>query len=273
MDEPENSVAVRVTNAPEPCATALNPHHRGPATLVPAQGQPIIQTRGHPGPDALDWQTLRYQSGLHPGVSTNRLFANLWHSHGLLVAAIQPSASELTIYSAYRRGLPRRGRRPLRLRQPAPPTATAAPAARPAAATTSTPKTSRCPTAARAANSRLSSQRPAKRGWPMRTACFSLDGADPGPVLPLKNVQNPLARALQDAHLAIQRARAKPPKMAAPSVPAAPAPVGRQRPVPPRARGTRAQESPSRPAAASARPAGPPAPPKQAAPVDQPALF
>ena len=42
--------------------------------------------------DALDWQTLRYQSGLYP-VLDEQTFAE-WRSHGLVVAAIRPSASE-----------------------------------------------------------------------------------------------------------------------------------------------------------------------------------
>jgi hypothetical protein len=42
--------------------------------------------------DALDWQTLRYQSGLYP-VLDEQTFAE-WRSHGLVVAAIQPCTSE-----------------------------------------------------------------------------------------------------------------------------------------------------------------------------------
>src|SRR6266852_190300 len=156
----------------------------------------------------------------------------------------------------------------------APPTATAAHAAsRPAAATTSTPKTSVLPNGRKGYKLTLVVSATSEAGLADAHGMLQLDGADPVPFCRLKNVQNPLARALQDAHLAIQRARAKPPKMAAPSVPAAPAPVARQRPVPPPRPAPRPQESPSRPAAASARPAGPPATPKQAAPVDQPALF
>src|ERR1700730_1132883 len=156
----------------------------------------------------------------------------------------------------------------------APPTATAAPAAaRPATATTSTSKTSALPNGRKGYKLTLVVSATSEAGLADAHGMLQLDGADPVPFCRLKNVQNPLAGALQDAHLAIQRARAKPPKIAAPSVPAALAPVARQRPVPPPRPPPRAQEPPSRPAAASTRPAGPPAPPKQAAPVDQPALF
>jgi len=78
MDEHENSVVVRVTDAPEP--------------LVPAQGRPPYDRRVAILSDALDWQTLRYQSGLYP-VLDEQTFAE-WRSHGLVVAAIQPSASQ-----------------------------------------------------------------------------------------------------------------------------------------------------------------------------------
>jgi hypothetical protein len=47
---------------------------------------------------------------------------------------------------------------------------------------------------------------------------LQLDGADPVPFCQLKAVRNPLARALQEAYVAIERVRAKPPRMAAPSV-------------------------------------------------------
>ena len=52
---------------------------------------------------------------------------------------------------------------------------------------------------------------------------LQLDGADPVPFCVLKAVRNPLARALQEAYVAIERVRAKPPRMAAPTAgPAAP---------------------------------------------------
>ena len=52
---------------------------------------------------------------------------------------------------------------------------------------------------------------------------LQLDGADPVPFCMLKGVRNPLARALQEAYVAIERVRAKPPRMAAPTAgPAAP---------------------------------------------------
>jgi hypothetical protein len=46
---------------------------------------------------------------------------------------------------------------------------------------------------------------------------LQLEGADPIPFCQLRGVQNPLARALQEAFLAIQRVRAKPPRMSAPA--------------------------------------------------------
>jgi len=46
---------------------------------------------------------------------------------------------------------------------------------------------------------------------------LQLDGADPIPFCQLKNVDKPLARALQEAFVAVERTRAKPPKMTAPA--------------------------------------------------------
>lgn len=48
---------------------------------------------------------------------------------------------------------------------------------------------------------------------------LQLDGADPVPFCRLKAVPNPLARALQEAYIAIESVRAKPPRMSAPSAP------------------------------------------------------
>jgi hypothetical protein len=60
-----------------------------------------------------------------------------------------------------------------------------------------------------------------------------LDGADPIPFCHLKGVQNPLARALQEAYVAIERVRARPPKMVAPAVtPAAPPTAPRAKAAP-----------------------------------------
>jgi len=53
-----------------------------------------------------------------------------------------------------------------------------------------------------------------------------LDGADPVPFCQLKGVQNPLARALQEAYIAVERVRARPPRMVSPPV----APVASPRP-------------------------------------------
>jgi hypothetical protein len=93
-----------------------------------------------------------------------------------------------------------------------------------------------------------------------------LDGADPVPFCQLKQVHNPLAQALQEAYLAIDRIRARPPRMAAPA-PAAPAV-------------RRPESAPASPKAAASPPPiptphQPPAtanPPKQK-PVGQQSLF
>jgi hypothetical protein len=90
MDEDENSVAIRVTNAPESydgfgtCTIEVLP-------LVPAQGRPPYR-RVAIRADALNWQTQRYQSGLYPALD-KQTFAE-WRTAGLIVAAIQPSSSE-----------------------------------------------------------------------------------------------------------------------------------------------------------------------------------
>ena len=95
---------------------------------------------------------------------------------------------------------------------------------------------------------------------------LQLDGADPVPFCTLKAVRNPLARALQEAYVAIERVRAKPPRMAAPTAgPAAPQ-HGTPRPQSaPRA--TAARHPPATPstpravAAVGAAPTPPPEPP------------
>ncbi len=106
-----------------------------------------------------------------------------------------------------------------------------------------------------------------------------LDGADPVPFCHLKGVQNPLARALQEAYVAVERVRARPPKMVAPAVtPAVP-------PTAPRAKVAPAASAPAtlpqaRPGASTA-PAATGAPPRTLvsptkhpdAAQKQPALF
>jgi hypothetical protein len=57
MDEHENSVVVRVTNAPEPC-DGFGTRTIEIPPLVPAQGGPAYR-RVAIQPDALDWQTMR----------------------------------------------------------------------------------------------------------------------------------------------------------------------------------------------------------------------
>jgi hypothetical protein len=76
---------------------------------------------------------------------------------------------------------------------------------------------------------------------------LQLDGADPVPFCMLKGVRNPLARALQEAYVAIERVRAKPPRMAAPTA----SPAGPQHGPP------RPQSAPRATAAARHPPATP----------------
>jgi hypothetical protein len=90
MDEPENSVTVRVTNAPEPY-DGFGTHTIEILPLVPAQGRPPYR-RVAIRSDSLDWQTMRYRSGLYP-VLDEQIFAE-WRTYGLVVDAIQPSSSE-----------------------------------------------------------------------------------------------------------------------------------------------------------------------------------
>jgi hypothetical protein len=90
MDEDENSVAIRVTNAPGPY-DGFGTHTIEVLPLVPARGGASyrrVAIRSH----ALDWQTERYQSGLYP-VLDERTFTE-WRTSGLIVAAIHPSTSE-----------------------------------------------------------------------------------------------------------------------------------------------------------------------------------
>jgi len=106
---------------------------------------------------------------------------------------------------------------------------------------------------------------------------LQLDGADPIPFCRMKAVSNPLARALQEAYIAVERARAKPPKMAVPSpsppsAPASPPQAGAPRavgatPSPPRV------SAPILPVAPARTPAAPTAGPKTTEPVAQPSLF
>ena len=98
MDEPENSVVVRVTNAPEPY-DGFGTDTIEVLQLVPAQGRPPYRREAIRS-DALDWQTLRYRSGLYP-VLDEQTFAE-WRSHGLVVAPIQPSSASQPADSAER---------------------------------------------------------------------------------------------------------------------------------------------------------------------------
>jgi hypothetical protein len=154
------------------------------------------------------------------------------------------------------------------------PTAKAAPVTRGApATTTAAPKTTAPPNSRKGYKLTLVVSPISEAGLADAHGMLQLDGADPVPFCRLKNVQNPLARALQEAFLAVERVRAKPPKMVAPSVATAPAPVGTQRPAAHTRPVPGTQQSSGQPAAPPTGPAGPPAPPKQAAPVGQPTLF
>jgi hypothetical protein len=95
---------------------------------------------------------------------------------------------------------------------------------------------------------------------------IQLDGADPTPFCRLKAVPNPLARALQEAYVAVEQVRAKPPRMAAPS----PATMSTQRPP---QSAPRPGLPPDGAAAQAASPVAPPTRPKDAAPAAQPTLF
>jgi hypothetical protein len=103
---------------------------------------------------------------------------------------------------------------------------------------------------------------------------LQLDGADPVQFCVLKAVRNPLARALQEAYVAIERVRAKPPRMAAPSAgPGAPQ-HGPPRPQSaPRATAAawHSPATPSTPRAAAAVSAAPTPPPEPLTPTRRPA--
>ena len=90
MDEHESSVVVLVTNAPEPY-DGFGTRTRAILPLVPTLGRPPYR-RVAIRPDPIDWQTMRYKSGLYP-VLDEQTFAE-WRTHGRIVAAIQPSTSE-----------------------------------------------------------------------------------------------------------------------------------------------------------------------------------
>src|SRR5579859_4086306 len=132
------------------------------------------------------------------------------------------------------------------------PTATAAPPGAGApAATASTPKTTAVPNSRKGYKLTLVVSAISEAGLADAHGMLQLDGADPVPFCRLKNVRNPLARALQEAFLAVERVRAKPPKMVTPTAITAPAPVGTARPAPHPRPTPRAQQSPGQPAAAS----------------------
>lgn len=78
-----------------------------------------------------------------------------------------------------------------------------------------------------------------------------LDGADPIPFCHLRSVQNPLAGALQEAHLAVERVRVKPPRMVGPPVTPAAAPAHPARQSAPSA--ARAAQPPATSGPAAAR--------------------
>jgi hypothetical protein len=153
--------------------------------------------------------------------------------------------------------------------------------------TASTPRTSALPNSRKGYKLTLVVSPTTEAGLADAHGMLQLDGADPIPFCRLKDVQNPLARALQEAFLAVERVRAKPPKMAAPSTVTVPAASPAPSPTAPRPTQKPPAHSRSTPGVPSgtkgsavaqrtvgeAKTAGAPASPKQAAPVDQPALF
>jgi hypothetical protein len=154
------------------------------------------------------------------------------------------------------------------------PTATAAPPGAGAPAPiASTPKTTAVPNSRKGYKLTLVVSVISEAGLADAHGMLQLDGADPVPFCRLKDVQNPLARALQEAFLAVERVRAKPPKMVTPTVVTPAAPVSTARPAPHPRPAPRNQPSPPQPAPPPTRASGPSAPPKQAPPVGQPTLF
>lgn len=106
---------------------------------------------------------------------------------------------------------------------------------------------------------------------------LQLDGADPIPFCRVKGVANPLARALQEAYVAVERARAKPPRMVAPtpsptSALANPRPTEASRSVGPSVPSP-CVSAPVTPATTTYAPAAPAARPNPTEPVAQPSLF
>jgi hypothetical protein len=93
---------------------------------------------------------------------------------------------------------------------------------------------------------------------------LQLDSADPVPFCRLKAVPNPLARALQEAYVAIETVRAKPPRMSAPTTSQVrPATATPRQPSPPQAP----------PAVHSTEPVARPSAAKTAVSRAQPSLF
>jgi hypothetical protein len=99
-----------------------------------------------------------------------------------------------------------------------------------------------------------------------------LDGADPTPFCQLKSVSNPLARALQEAFVAVERARARPPKMTAPAQASPAPPAAVPQPPPTRPNNTPHKTASAGPPTAPALlSAGSPTPSNL--PAAQPSLF
>jgi hypothetical protein len=87
---------------------------------------------------------------------------------------------------------------------------------------------------------------------------LQLDGADPVPFCHLRDVQNPLAGALQEAYAAVERVRARPPGMSAPAGAPVADPIAQTTLADPDVPVTRSDA---------------PDPPAPAAPAAQPSLF
>ena len=111
-----------------------------------------------------------------------------------------------------------------------------------------TPKTSALPNGRKGYKLTLVVSATSEAGLADAHGMLQLDGADPVPFCRLKNVQNPLARALRISSCqVIQRAWPNRQRWRPHSYLPHRLLVARQRPVPPQRPGPRAQESPSQP--------------------------
>ena len=153
----------------------------------------------------------------------------------------------------------------------APPASGSTPSAPPPAGTNAAARSTSVPSARKGYKLTLWVSATTEAGLADVHGLLQLDGTDPIPFCQLKGVPNPLSRALQEAFVAVEQVRAKPPRMTAP--PAAPAaPTGaRPQAAVPSARPAAPAAPPELPAASPATP--PASPTRKPAPVAQPSLF